>query len=119
MALEAIVFPWIGERALQEIRRAQADPAVKFIVVDAAVMLEAGWEQTCDRLVYVDAPRELRLARLAARSGWTELDLAAREAAQWPAEEKMKRAAAVIVNNGTKEQLQEKVERLLKSWGIA
>ena len=46
-----------------------------------------------NRVVYIDAPRPLRLARLAARSGWTAADLAAREAAQWPAEKKMQCAA--------------------------
>jgi dephospho-CoA kinase len=117
-ALEAIVFPYIGQRALEEIQRAQADPVVKFVAVDAAVMLEAGWEDVCDRLVFVDAPREVRLARLAARSGWTGADLAAREAAQWPAEKKLKRASAVIVNDGSREHMQEQVDRLLKDWEL-
>lgn len=117
-ALEGMVFPYIGQRALDQIHRAQADAETKFIVVDAAVMLEAGWEEVCDRIVYVDAPRSVRLARLAARSGWSDADLAAREAAQWPAEKKMKRAAAVIVNDGSREKLQDQVDRLLEKWGI-
>jgi dephospho-CoA kinase len=117
-ALESIVFPLIGKRALDEIRRANANPAIRFIVVDAAVLLEAGWEETCHRLVYVDAPREVRLARLAARSGWTAADLAAREAAQWPAEKKLKRTCAVIVNDGSRERVQEQVDRLLKDWNL-
>lgn len=116
-ALEAIVFPQIGARAQDAIRKAQHDPAAKFVVVDAAVMLEAGWNDVCSRIVYVDAPRETRLARLAAR-GWTDADLTAREAAQWPAEKKMKRASAVIVNEGSREQLQEQVDRLLEQWEL-
>lgn len=118
VALEGMVFPYIGERALEEIAKAQADPAVKFVVVDAAVMLEAGWDNACDRVVYVDAPSGVRLARVAARSGWSASDLAAREAAQWPAAEKLKRAAAVIVNDGGLDKLQDQVDRLLREWGI-
>ena len=38
---------------------------MRFVVLDAAVMLEAGWEPACDLLVYVDAPRSVRLARVA------------------------------------------------------
>lgn len=38
-ALEAVVFPEIGRRTLAEIHSAQANPAVAFIVLDAAVML--------------------------------------------------------------------------------
>ncbi|HXD89138.1 MAG TPA: dephospho-CoA kinase [Urbifossiella sp.] len=117
-ALEAIVFPDIAREALQEIERAQADPAVKFIVVDAAVMLEAGWDHVCDRLVYVDAPREVRLARLAARSGWTDCDLAAREAAQWPAEKKLLRANGVIMNDGSRKELLNRVDCMLKQLDV-
>jgi len=44
-ALETIVFPWI-ERGLEEqVAAAQRDPAIRLIVVDAAVMLEAGWNK--------------------------------------------------------------------------
>jgi dephospho-CoA kinase len=117
-ALEGLVFPYIGRRVLEEVARAQADPAARFVVLDAAVMLEAGWNNACDRIVYVDAPRDARLARLAARSGWTAADLAAREAAQMPAAEKMARADAVLVNDAGPEQLQEQVDRLLTEWGI-
>lgn len=117
-ALEAMVFPYIGRRATEEVAKAQADPAAKFVVVDAAVMLEAGWDGVCDRLVYVDAPPEARLARLAARSGWSASDLAAREAAQWPAAEKRKRAAAVIVNDAGLDNVQEQVDRLLEMWAV-
>jgi dephospho-CoA kinase len=117
-ALEAIVFPYIGRRAIAEVLAGQAEPAARFVVLDAAVMLEAGWNNACDRVVYIDAPREIRLARLAARSGWTDADLAAREAAQWPAQRKKQLADAVIVNDAGVRELQEKIDQLLGSWGI-
>ncbi len=118
-ALEAAVFPYIGERTRREIAAAQANPAVAFVVLDAAVLLEAGWGDMVDKLVYVDAPREVCVARLAARSGWTEADLTAREAAQWPAEKKMARADAVVVNGAERDELQEQVDRLLAEWRLA
>jgi dephospho-CoA kinase len=117
-ALERMVFPYIGMRARQEIERAQARADAKFVVLDAAVMLEAGWSDTCARVVYIDAPRDIRLARLAARSRWSDAELAAREAAQWPAEKKMKHADAVIVNDAGLVELQAQVDQLLKNWGI-
>lgn len=117
-ALERLVFPYIGERCLQEIVRAIADPAVRFVVLDAAVLLEAGWNSAVDRIVYIDAPRELRLARLATRSGWADAELTAREAAQWPAEAKRARADAVIVNATDPGELQEQVDRLLMEWKL-
>ncbi len=112
-ALEATVFPYIKGRTHDEIARAQASPDATFVVLDAAVLLEAGWGELVDSLVYVDAPRETRLARLATRSGWNEAELTAREAAQLPAAEKKSRANAVVVNDAGPPELQEEVDRVL------
>lgn len=115
-SLEAIVFPYIAERTRQLIDAAQANQAVAFIVLDAAVLLEAGWEKMVDKIVYVDAPHELRLARLAARSDWNASDLTAREAAQLPADVKKSRADAITVNDADVVRLQEQIDALLAVW---
>jgi dephospho-CoA kinase len=115
--LESVVFPAIGELARAEMAKATGNPRVRFIVLDAAVLLEAGWGDFCDRIAYVDAPRDVRLSRVKARSGWTEAELERREGAQWPAERRMMRADAVIANDGSVEQLQSNVDRLLTEWG--
>jgi len=117
-ALEAAVFPGIGRLAREQIAAARADPAVRFVVLDAAVMMEAGWHGVCDKVIYVDAPREVRLRRLAARSGWTADDLTAREAAQMSPAGKMARADAVVVNDGTPDELAARLDGLLAGWGI-
>jgi len=116
--LEAIVHPYIKRRLAEEIAAAQADERVKFIVVDAAVMVEAGWSKHCDRIVFVDAPRAVRLKRLAAQRKWTADEVAARENAQMSESEKKSHAHAVLDNSGSAEQLQEEVQTLLKRWGI-
>ena len=95
------------------------NPDVAFVVLDAAVLLEAGWGGMVDRLVYLNAPRETRVARLAARSGWTEADLTAREEAQWTADEKKSLADANILNNASPAELQNHVDRLLAEWELA
>jgi dephospho-CoA kinase len=117
-ALEAIVQPWIGERLRQQIKEAQADLAVRFVVLDAAVMLEAGWGDVCDLLVYVDAPPEVRLARVAAQRRWSIDELSAREKAQMPLKEKAARADVVIDNGGPPEALEPQVDRLLERLGV-
>ena len=42
----------------------------KVAILDAPVMLKAGWNELCDALVFVDSPADQRLARAAAR-GWS------------------------------------------------
>jgi dephospho-CoA kinase len=117
-ALEALVFPWIERRITEEITAAQANPAVVFIVLDAAIMLEAGWNQCCDRLVYVDAPRATRLQRLLEQRGWTEKEVQARESAQMPLSEKASRADDVVDNSGLPEEVDRQVADLLHRWAI-
>jgi dephospho-CoA kinase len=116
--LESWVFPYIRRRCEEAISKAQLDPVAAFVVLDAAVMLEAGWSGICDKLIYVDAPQELRIQRLAGRSGWTAADLAAREKAQMPAEEKKKHATDIIRNAGTRLELEHTINRLLTEWNI-
>jgi dephospho-CoA kinase len=115
-ALEALVFPHIGKRSIEEIHRGIADPKSRFVVLDAAVLLEAGWNKNVDRIVYIDAPRDVRLARLAARSGWTDAELSAREAAQWPVEDKIDRSDVVLINDATEGELQKHVDGVLREW---
>src|SRR5205807_8561656 len=116
--LEALVHPYIKGRLAEEIAAARANKDVNLILVDAAVMVEAGWSEHCDRILFVDAPWELRLRRLAGQRGWTPKEVEACENAQMPLDEKKARADAVLENSGTVEGLQEQVEQLLRRWGI-
>lgn len=117
LALERVVFPPITALARDQIAAARADPAVRFVVLDAPTLLEAGWDGLADRLVYVDAPPAERLRRVAAR-GWTAADLRAREAAQWPADRKRVMCHAELMNDGSTDELQSRVDRLLSTWGL-
>jgi len=117
-ALEALVFPWIEKRIDEELTRAANDPTVKFVVLDAAIMLEAGWDRRCDRIVFVDAPRDIRYERLASKRGWTAQQLESREKAQWPLNEKLKRADAILDNSGSPDALARQILRFLEQWGI-
>jgi dephospho-CoA kinase len=118
-ALEAIVFPWIGDEIRRQLQAAQSDPTVKFLVLDAAIMLEAGWNSVCDRLVYIDAPREVRLERMARWRGLSPEEVEARERAQLPLSVKANRADHTLDNSGTPEALTEQVERLLRSLNLS
>lgn len=116
--LESCSFPWIEQQIRERIQAAQADPKVPMVVLDAAIMLETGWGKECDRILFVDAPRELRLARLKEQRGWTEADLAAREQAQMPLDQKRKFAHAIIENRGSLEALHQRLDEILAEWGI-
>jgi dephospho-CoA kinase len=117
-ALEEMVHPWIKERICEDVAAAQADPRVCLIVLDAAVMLEAGWDGVCDQLIFVDAPRDVRLQRVAGQRGWEERELEERERSQLPLTEKAARADHVLENATTLDNLERQVDALLHLWGL-
>jgi len=94
-----------------------ADPAE--LKALAAIMLEAGWNDVCDRLIYIEAPRGVRLERVRRQRGWTEKEVAAREQAQLPLTEKVVRADHVLENSASLEHLDRQVHDLLHLWGLA
>ncbi len=112
-ALEELVFPYIRHRLQEAIEEAKRDGDARFIVLDAAVLLEAGWHDKCDRIVFVDAPRPIRLERVARQRRWTDAELSAREKAQLPLSEKAARADFVIDNAGPEELLAGQLEQLV------
>jgi dephospho-CoA kinase len=117
--LEGLSHPWIEGRIREEIELAQADPGVRVIVLDAAIMLETGWNRVCDVLVFVDTPTEVRWQRLAQSRGWTAQEVETRERSQLPLTEKARRADHVLDNSTSQERLQEQVDALLQLWGLA
>ena len=117
-ALEVMTHPIIGQRIREEIAKACARPDVRLVVLDAAVMLEAGWHGVCDHVVFVDAPWETRLTRLMEKRGWNADELQKREQAQMPVDDKRRHADAIVENNGAPDQVASKVKELLTQWGL-
>jgi dephospho-CoA kinase len=112
--LEQLTHPKIGQLLEQEAEALAATGRHKALVLDAPVMLEAGWHTLCDHLLFIDAPREARLARALAR-GWTEADFSAREDAQESLDVKRRHADAIIDNSGSTEATRAQVTRLWHS----
>ncbi len=111
--LESIVHPRMRRTVEKAISRAERQERYQAIVLDAAILFEAGWQSLCDRIVYVDAPREQRLARVEEQRGWNAEVLTARENAQWPAAKKKHEADAVVRNHGGIDALE---SQLLVLW---
>ena len=100
--LNRLTHPRIRERMQAELASHLAHD-VKLVVIDAALLFETGWNALCNGVLFIDTPREQRLARAIER-GWTEQQFIAREAAQLPVAEKRQRATWVLDNAHTPEQ---------------
>jgi dephospho-CoA kinase len=114
--LEATTHPRIAERLATELATA-AENGYRAAVLDAPVMLKAGWDRLCTHLVFVDVPRAERERRARTR-GWTDAEFTAREAAQLPLEQKRRRAETIIDNSGSLEETFEQVKAVWSSWQV-
>jgi len=107
--LEELTHPEIGRRLTAQAEAKKADSPLA--VLDAALILEAGWDKLCNYLAFIDVPKEVRAARALLR-GWTDEDFSAREAAQESLHSKRTRADVIIDNTGSVEHTKEQVQRL-------
>lgn len=109
-ALNALVHPavmcdfgrWCDEHA-----------AADYVVLESAILFDAGLEGYVDRTVAVTAPLEERVARTCRRDGATEEEVRRRIAAQLPEGELCRRADHTLINMES-DSLREQVARLDK-----
>jgi dephospho-CoA kinase len=84
------------------------------VLLDAAVLFEAGWNDLCHTIVFVDVPRSERLGRLGAGRGWDDSEVDRREASQVSLETKRSRSQFVIDNARSIDEGGRQLEHLLK-----
>lgn len=107
--LNAIVHPLIGLAVRAWLQQAQAEPKTTPIVIEAAVLMEAGW-QFFDEVWVVIVEPETAIARVMASRGMTADEVRSRLAVQMSNEERVRRANRVIDNDGTPAELRARVE---------
>jgi dephospho-CoA kinase len=107
-ALERAVHPLVRRR-FQEIAAAATEGVV---VLEATLLVEAGYAPGFDHVVTVEADAETRLARAVAR-GLDEASARARLLAQGDGEERRAAAHRVLDNNGDLAHLRHQVEDLV------
>ena len=111
--LNAIMRPRIGQRIgrrIDEIRRECEAPG---IVLDAAILLEAGWDRFCDQMVFVRADSSQRAQRVRQERGWDQETWQARENAQNSLDRKRDRCCHVLDNSSSLAYLRRQVRNLL------
>jgi dephospho-CoA kinase len=110
--LNAIVHPEVTR--LRDTYVAQArERGDRIVVYVVPLLFEANLRDTFDAIILVDAPTPVRLERLVRTRGLGADEAATMIAAQMPAELKRARADIVIANEGTLEELR---QRVMATW---
>ena len=96
--LNTIVHPAIRSEIRRQINSAPQDADA--IILDAALVLEAGWADECNAVIFIDTSLEQRRKRVAETRGWSAEELQRREASQLSLEEKRRRSDFCVDNSG-------------------
>ncbi|GLH64670.1 dephospho-CoA kinase [Parageobacillus sp. G301] len=113
--LNAIVHPAVRRRMLAE-KEAYVQKGAKTIVLDIPLLFESELTHLIDKIIVVYVDNDIQLERLMKRNGFSEEEALARIRSQMPLHEKVKKADAVINNNGTIEETKQQLLRILKEW---
>ena len=103
--LNKIVHPRIFDRMREMIRDARATGETRPIVIEAAILLEAGWQSLFDQIWLVVASRDTVVERISRDRRMSPEQIEARMRAQLPDDERRRHAREVISNDGTLEDL--------------
>lgn len=111
--LNRIVHPRVIEAREQQLKQMEAENPRGLAIVEAALLIEAGYYKKLDRLVVCSCRPEQQMARLRAR-GLTEEEARQRLAAQLPLEEKLRLADDVVDCSGTLAETQQQTDALVE-----
>lgn len=104
--LNRLVHPRILEGILAALGELDERGEPVTVVVDAALMLDWGFQRDCDALLAVVAPEAALVDRLVRARGWTPEHARARLSAQRSQDEFAAAADEVLVNDGTPAELE-------------
>lgn len=115
-ALEAIIHPEVYRHIREWF--ANLPPGIRVAIADIPLVFETGHNHDFDAIVVAACSPEEQLRRVMSRDGLSERDARARLAAQWPIDEKVKRADYVIATDRgfaeTDRQVRDVYERLVR-----
>lgn len=110
--LNSITHPAIKAKIEERINDLKVQGYNGIVVVDAALLLEAGWETMVDQVWVVDAPMEKRIERLMNRDNLTRDQALSRINSQMSQQERIAKADKIIYNNSDIDSLREQVLRI-------
>ncbi len=113
--LQGLLYPRIRRRYEELAAAYVADADVRAVVLDAPKLYEAGLEELCDAVIFVDVDDGVRDRRLAASRGWSVAERQRREKLLKPLDSKRASADYTVKNNSDLDALRREVERVFSA----
>lgn len=113
--LEAIIHPLVHQGRARQRQSHQNDASIVAIIEDCPLLLESELDQSCDYLVFIDVPEDIRLQRVQDTRGWDAAELKKRDDQQLPLDTKRQAADYVIRNDQDLAHVREQVRHVLQT----
>lgn len=116
--LNQITHPNIRKEILRRINAYREETCVPFIALEAALLIEGGYEKITDEMWYIYVTEENRIKRLMEGRGYTEGKSRSVMASQLPEKVFRRHCRIVIDNNGTVDETRVSVRKALIDCGL-
>ena len=115
LKINEITHPRVLEAVREEIKSIREKGTVPYLVVETALMIEAGYDFICDEVWYVHTPEEERRSRLKKERNYPDEKIDSIFANQSKAEVFREKFSKVIENIGDIAFLEQQIEKLMRN----
>jgi dephospho-CoA kinase len=98
-ALNEVIHPRVLQRTEELIAQYNTDSHTKAIVLDMPLLIEVGWADRCERVIFVACDRSRRVERARTRGLLDDREIEIRENSQISLDKKAKLADNIVDNN--------------------
>lgn len=112
--LNKIIHPLVNQYVEDVIREEKQKGTLSYLLIESALLIEAGYENICDELWYVTADEEIRRERLRASRGYSDEKITAILKNQLSDEIFKQKCKKKIKNNGSFVEILQQIKVLLE-----
>lgn len=113
MEVDNIIHPAVKEKILEYISDEDKAGKIDYFFIEAALLIEDGYDLICDELWYIYTTEENRRIRLKESRGYSDEKIDSIMASQLDEETFRRYCSVVIDNNGTIEETKEQLKAIL------
>ncbi|MBO5199279.1 MAG: dephospho-CoA kinase [Lachnospiraceae bacterium] len=113
--LNSLTHPAVHEEVLSLIRKYRESGRYQAVLVETALLIEAGYQSFCDEIWYVHAKEEVRRARLKESRGYSDEKIDSIFAKQKSEEEFYRYATWIIENNAGEEEVLRELKQVMSA----
>lgn len=112
--VNSIIHPAVNKYITDVINEERQTDSIEFLFIEAALLIECGYDRICDELWYVYASESARRKRLKDGRDYSDEKITSIFEAQLPEDEFRKHCVEVIDNDAGEEEVKEEIRKLIR-----